>query len=694
MSQMMNAHKLVASVCCLIGGTALAETRRAGAEQQSEAALETMQVTATRRELSSLDVSSGVTVITAAELAAHTPLTVVEHLQGEPGVYVQQTTPGQGIPIIRGLKGSEVLHLVDGFRVNNAIFRNAPNQYIALIDPWNLERIEAVRGPMSALYGADAMGGVVQFFTRSPSFEGTMVQSRGKVGLQTATGDSSFSTQIEGEIGNDAWVAHGGLTWQDVGELRVGGGERLPFTDFRSIGAHAKVRFEPTEGQTIVVQGQILEQPETPRHDALVPGFGQLQPDSSELLFKPQQRRFVQARWISDDSTPFADSIDLQLGYQRIVDDRTARDFESPNRDLEKNSSTLMGVVGHFTRHVGERHLLSYGFEAYRDSVDSARVRMDIDSSSLSIRPSRFPDGSTMKWAGLYLADEWQTHELLHVTAGIRFSSYKIELTPTINNIGVVLDPQDLSGNLGLAFRASERMRIVANVGRGFRPPNIFDLGTFGPRGDRFSIPNPELEPETVLTYDLGVKYAAESLRAEVMAFQSHYTNKITQVLAGGTDSNGRLIVQSRNATELQFRGIETAAMWQVTSRASLYGTATWVRGQERFETDTYPADRIPPLSGKLVARFVAGSTWTFESSVNWAARQSRLSPRDAVDPRINPDGTAGWATLGLRAAWRPIDELNFSLGVDNLMDRRYREHASGFDAPGRSAFVSVGWEF
>lgn len=88
---------------------------------------------------------------------------------------MQQTTPGQGVVILRGLKGSEVLHVVDGFRLNNAIFRNAPNQYVALVDSQSLARIEAVRGPMSALYGSDAMGGVLQMLTWEPRFDGSVV---------------------------------------------------------------------------------------------------------------------------------------------------------------------------------------------------------------------------------------------------------------------------------------------------------------------------------------------------------------------------------------------------------------------------------------------------------------------------------------------------------------------------------------
>ena len=663
-------------------------------EAEDDGLLDVLQVTATRREMSSLEVSPGVTVVTATDLAGHVPVTAVDHLHGEPGTYVQQTTPGQGVPIIRGLKGSEVLHLVDGFRLNNAIFRNAPNQYVALVDAWNLERIEAVRGPVSTLYGGDAMGGVVQFFSRSPSFASAEWQARGSFGAQAATANSQLSTQVEGEVGNERHVIHGGVTWQDVDNLRVGGGDELPHTAFTAYGAHMKVKSKPTPEHTLIAQAQFMKQPDTPRYDALVPGFGQAQPDSSELFFKPQERHFGQVRWIFDHPMMLADTLDLQIGYQRIVDDRTSRDFESPNRELEENSSTLSGVVGHFVRRVGEHHFLTYGFEVYHDTVDSSRERMDIVSGAITTRPSRFPDGSTMEWAGVYVADEWMLHERWLVSAGARFTAYDIELTPTINDIGVHMDPEDLSGSLGLVFRSTEDLSFVANLGRGFRPPNVFDLGTFGARGNRFSIPNANLEPESVVTYDLGVKFAGESLRAELMVFRADYEDKITQVLTGEIDASGRLIVQSQNATRLTLKGLEAGALWQITPGASVYGTATWTWGEEELAAQTYPADRIPPLFGKLVGRYQAGSRWTLESSVYWAGEQDRLSPRDEVDPRINPEGTAGWATLGVRAAWMPAAAVRVAFGVENIFDRRYREHGSGFDAPGRNGFVTLELRF
>jgi outer membrane cobalamin receptor len=138
---------------------------------QEPVLLEEIQVTATREPRTPFEIPTAVTIIGPKEIERLSPQVLPDLLRGEVGTFVQETTPGQAIPIIRGLKGSEVLHLVDGMRLNNAFFRNAPNQYVALVDAYNVERVEVLRGPASTLYGSDAMGGVVQIITPVPRFE-------------------------------------------------------------------------------------------------------------------------------------------------------------------------------------------------------------------------------------------------------------------------------------------------------------------------------------------------------------------------------------------------------------------------------------------------------------------------------------------------------------------------------------------
>ena len=134
--------------------------------------VETVQVTATRSEALHRDVSAAVISVGKEQVRAESPDVLAEILRGLPGVFFQQTTPGQGIPIIRGLKGSQILHLVDGMRINNAFFRDAPNQYLGLVDAFAIDRIEVVRGASGSAYGADAMGGVVNILTPEILFNG------------------------------------------------------------------------------------------------------------------------------------------------------------------------------------------------------------------------------------------------------------------------------------------------------------------------------------------------------------------------------------------------------------------------------------------------------------------------------------------------------------------------------------------
>jgi TonB-dependent heme/hemoglobin receptor len=657
--------------------------------------LDEIQVTATRRAEATLEVPVAVTVVGRDEIRALGAQTVMDVLHGEPGTFVQQTTPGQAVVIVRGLKGSEVLHLVDGFRLNNAIFRNAPNQYIALVDAQMLERVEVVRGPMSTLYGGDAMGGVVQMLSWDPRFDGEDWQHDAGVRTQYASADRSLLSRVDGAVGNGSLVLSGGLTYQNTDTLRVGGGERIPFTDFIARGGDAKAVWTPADGHEVMLQVQHFEQPKTPRVDELVPGFGQVRPTSSTFLFEPQVRTFQHARWKIDAATALFDHAEVHLGRQRIRDDRRTRDFGSLDEDRERNTVDTDGVTFKAERSLSADHYLTYGLEWYRDEVASFRERRQVRSGAVAARPSRFPDGSTQRQLGVFVADDWHVTDALDMVLGLRWSRVESDLPPGINGIGVALEDDDVSGNVGVNYALDDGLRLVANAGRGFRAPNVFDLGTFGDRpGNRFNVPNAELKPETVLTFDAGVKFGQGPWSGEFIAWRSSYEDKITSVLTGETRPNGRLVTQSRNATELDLWGFEAGVAWRPSETARVFATATTTRGDERFAGDAYPADRIPPLFGKVGAAWRWRADVELEAYAFYAAEQDRLSPRDLVDPRIDPAGTPGWTTINARVGWQPTDALGVTLRLENLGDRRYREHGSGLDEPGRSVIAVVDWRF
>jgi hemoglobin/transferrin/lactoferrin receptor protein len=657
--------------------------------------LDAVQVTASRREEAVQDVPQAVTVLSKEELNKRSGQTNADLLRGEVGAFVQQTTPGQAVIIVRGLKGSEVLHVVDGFRLNNAFFRNAPNQYPALIDPLMTEQIEVVRGPSSVLYGSDAMGGVVQMLSSLPVYSDGPWDAKGSVQTRFASADSSSISRAAISAASDRFYLQAGSTYQDVNRLRQGdSGAALPFTAYSARFADAKLGWLVSETQSLTVSAQYSRQPRTPRYDELVPGFGQTNPTSADFLFRPQERYFAQVQYRLDLATAAFDSLKLALGRQEIIDDRLNRDFGTLNQDTEQNSSLLNGLTLQLDKAIGN-HYLTYGAERYEDTVRASRSRTNVQTGAISTRPSRYPDRSTMDSTGVYFSDDWKVSDRLDLLGGLRYSQVKVALPPVINATGVKVDVSKTTGHFGFNFAINDAFNFVGNYGRGFRAPNVFDLGTFGSRpGNRFNIPNPDLQPETVDSIDLGIKVSADAWQGEFIVYQSRYDDKITPIETGARTATNQIVVQNRNATRLDLYGIEAGVRYANEGPWSAYATATLTRGTEKLGALEYDADRIPPLFGKLGVDYRFNDAWTFSGYSFYASRQDRLSPRDLTDPRINPNGTAGYGTLNLAASWQLSPELDVRLSAENLADKRYREHGTGLDEAGRSFGVAVDWRF
>jgi outer membrane cobalamin receptor len=103
--------------------------------------------------------------------------------------------------IVRGLKGAELLYLVDGMRLNSAFFSTAPSQHVAQNDPLSVDRIEWVRGPAASAYGSDAMGGVIHVSTRERRFDANDWRTRGDASLAYGTGDLARRARLAGAVG-------------------------------------------------------------------------------------------------------------------------------------------------------------------------------------------------------------------------------------------------------------------------------------------------------------------------------------------------------------------------------------------------------------------------------------------------------------------------------------------------------------
>ncbi len=668
----MNPRSISVALACL--------TLCPDAVMASDEPLDEITVLATRRPASAEEVSAAVTTVTGEDVMSQKLTT--DALASLVGVNLQQTTPGQGAVIIRGLKGSAVLHLVDGMRLSNAIFRTAPTPWFALVPASSVKRLEVVRGTPASLYGSEAVGGVVQSVSRLPEFDSDEVEYAGDVVASLDSAELARSLRATIDLGTRRLAASFSAEFLQTGDRRIGGGERIGPSGYESKALRAVVRGISSDEHSWLLDLHYLEQPETPRIDELVPGFGQTEPSSSEFLFAPNQRLFAHFQY--DFIAPSGIDWKFDAAWQRIVDDRITRDFGVSDRRLEGNSSDLYGLTMSAS---GETDVLWWiaGIDIYYDEVSSSRFGQDITDGSITELAPRFPDGSSVGQAGLFGNAQWKMADRHSLSAGVRYTDVRIDLPD-----GTMIRPGRMSGDLGWVYDFSGTWQLVANVGAGFRAPNIADLGTLGNRpGNRFNIPNTNLTAENVAHGDFGLRHQSDRWQFELFMFALRYADRIVSVSTGDVTPDGRDIVQSVNAASSSIRGVEAGMSANLTDRISMKAVLNYTYGDQRVADVEEPADRVPPLSGRIALNFAHNEHWDFNAWLVAAANQDRLSDRDVQDARINPLGTPGWASLGASATWAAAN-WQLSLGVDNLFDRQYRVHGSGIDAPGRNIFTTV----
>ena len=650
-----------------------------------DTAIDEIAVTATPRPASYRDISAALSRVADDALDANSLTT--DALRGSVGVTVQRTTPGQGAAIIRGLKGSSVLHLVDGMRLNNAIFRSAPTQYLALVPATAIDHIEIIRGAPAGLYGSDAVGGVVHVIPHRPRFDAAETEVHGNVRISFDSAELGKSAGATVDVGNERLAGSISAEYLATGNRRTGDG-RLPTGGYTSKAARLFLAATPSDTESWSIDLHWLEQPETPRVDELIPGFGQSEPSSSEFFFAPNRRLFVHAEHSKKDGL-FGLDWDIDLAWQRIVDDRRTRDFEATVRTLEKNRSDLVGASVE-TSDLAGKTSWTVGAEAYHDTVSSERDELDLLAGLARPVASRFPDDAEVRQLAVFGGFSRPVAESHKLSGSLRFNAVDIELPASAALGGTSIDTRRWSGNLGWIYDASAAWQVAANLGFGFRAPNVFDLGTLGNRpGNRFNVPSSRLGPESVVHGDLGLRYRSERARFELVVFALDYEDRITSILTGEVTADGRDIVQSANAASATIEGVEIGIELELSQGVSMAAAAAYTRGEQRLSGDSHePGDRIPPLNGRLGISVDGARDWTFEGWLDWSGAQDRLSARDVRDIRIDPAGTPGWATIGARAMWDGPGDWQLTLSLSNLLDKRYRVHGSGLDEPGTNLAV------
>jgi vitamin B12 transporter len=438
---------------------------------------ETVVVTASADPEEEKQLGSATTVITREDIEKTGRITVLELLRSVPALDVVQSGSDGSVTSIflRGTNSTETLVLVDGARVNSAYF---PGYDFSGLTTENVERIEIARGPFSALYGSDAIGGVIQIFTRPPQagFSGGVTAEGGNAGQASA---SAFVTGGSGSFSGAASYRYGNID-----------GDR-PNSDWRQNNGSARLDWQPNEAARLSLEGSILS------GEVGTPGPAGAENPTARSIFREERialpasftlsptnrlNGFIASVW----SKP--EYVDPQGGYSSQTDARTLQAQVSDTATLGIHTLTAIAMWNRST------------------VTNTDTFGSPLDGQSTTIWGVGLQDGLTLG--------------PLFVTGGVRYdgnSQFGDSVSPRVSLAWLSVD---------------QRWKVRAAAGSGFRAPTVGELyyPFFG---------NPDLKPERSVSWEAGAQaYVGKGGRVELTYFWNDLKDLIDYDFAASRNEN------------------------------------------------------------------------------------------------------------------------------------------------------------
>ena len=686
------------------------------------------------------DLPVRIDIIPSRQIQLANPQTTAELLQQHGTVYIQQSQLGGGSAVLRGMETNRVLMVVDGIRMNNAIYRAGHLQNIITIDPNMLSRVEVVHGPGSVIYGSDAMGGVMHFYTRNPvlSTDGKTFVS-GSSMLRYASAANEYSQSFNMNIGGKKIAAIFGGSTKYIGDLREGSkrdskygdwgkclyyAERINGTDvmtensdplvqkntgYSQYDLFGKVLFKPTQYYTLTLNTQYSNSSDIPRYDRLSEMTdGNL--SYADWHYGPQTRALISLKNEWSKATKLYDNAQVTAAYQFISEDRISRKFGKVKTKHQEETVHVVSLNADFMKKLFSHSELRYGLEGILNQVDSKAYNRNITNSEFTQdAASRYPDGGdNMKNIAAYASNNWEISRKLIFSQGIRFNYISLEARYTQAMMDLIKFPFDatmkqkntaVNGSLGLVFMPGNGWRFATNLSSGFRAPNIDDLTKLNEFSDDITIvPNPDLKPENAYNAEITLgKTFGEKLQLEVTGFYTLLADAfVTKAFQyNGQDSilfdgNMAAVQAMQNVDQATIYGFEGNVLAQLTGSLSLRSTLTYTYGHVK-DSDV-PLDHIPPVFGLTSLKLdLSKFTGEFYARYNaWKHIKDYSPSGEDNEAYATADGMPAWYTLNLRAGYQFNRNISVQAGIENILDRHYRNFASGISAPGRNVFITL----
>lgn len=694
-------------------------------------------VSAFRWEYDAREIPNRVVAIDVKNVTFENPQTSADLLASSGQVYVQKSQYAGGSPQLRGYGTNRVMLVVDGVRMNNAIFRSGNLQNVISVDPLSLSDVEVFFGPGSVMFGSDAIGGVMEFDTKRAQFAPDSTREYVKTNLFSRF--NSASNEITGHAdfsyGNHRFASTTAVTYSQFGDLITGSRGNSAFlrptfqvgdqtlvnpnpreqvnSGYDQFNALQKFSFRPRDGVTWEYGFTFATNfQDAPRYDRLIEDVdedGLL--DFEEWYYGPQEWMMNRFAYKNTNARGWYDKMRVTAAHQLFKESRHDRRLNNDNIRRQFEEVNAISLNWDLEKGFGDNTSLFYGMESVVNLIGSNAYR-DFDDGTREVINPRYPNGSLWQTHGIYAHLKHHLNENWIVNAGIRLAMFGAQAKFDTTLFAYPLTETNLqkvapSGGVGIVYHPSAKLQWYFNVSTGFRAPNIDDLGkVFDSEPGTVIVPNPDLNAENVFSGETGfVKVFGSRVKIDGAVYASYLQNAMVRqpfnfngqdsILYEGVESE---VLAIQNETHAYTYGVQLGFEWAIVKGLTLASNFNYQRGFE-FRSDSsayFPKAQVAPTFGRVALRYKtrqirAELFWMFNGEVTH--EQFPLNERNEVIYALDDQGrvyTPAWNTLNARASYFFNKHLSMTLGVENITNELYRTFGSGISAPGRAIIYSV----
>jgi outer membrane receptor protein involved in Fe transport len=608
--------------------------------------------------------------------------TTPEALMGVSGVFIQKTNHGGGSAFIRGLTGNQTLIVLDGIRLNNAIYRYGPNQYLNTIDMFTIDKIDVLKGFGAVEYGSDAMGGVIHVKTKENASK-----ELNKISLNNTSkfisSDMEKTNRTAIQYATNKWDFIGGISLKKYGDLVGGGniGKQNP-TGYDEINYDLKTKIKINNQSELIYSSQNTIQKNIPiYHKIALENY-----KTNHIDYQVHYLNYLKYKYISHKK--WASEIIINASTQRSIEQRSIQKNNSSIFRNEADTVKNIGLTAEIVSKPNKNWTMNSGFDYYKDQIFSEAIETSNELNTQVFKRGLYPNGSIYKNSSLF-----NIHNLnfikLNLVAGLRYNFLHIQMNElTLGEIAI--KPSALVSNFGINYQLNQHGFLFGSITTGYRAPNIDDLGSLGIVDFRYEIPSYDLKPEKSLNTEIGYKYRSNKIDFSIAAFKLKLKDIIARVLVDGKVINSYNVYNKKNIESSYINGAEVNYTYLLSKFLTWYTNATYTYGQN--VTKNEPMRRIPPLFGQNKISFVKKNK-SLAITHQFAGKQDRLAQGDKDDNRIGKLGTPGWNIFNIDAGWQ-VKNISLNTSLINISNIQYKTHGSGVYGMGRAVNFSFKIEF